>query len=133
MSERGPNILLSITLALGVSSVVICALFCDHDLTLGVAAGAGVGTLNLYFWVLVIRRLLGISDSGRTGIAVRLLLKYGLTGGLIAALLLLANINLTGFAIGISNLVLGPIIGGLMESRRLPHDSDTPESGQTPR
>lgn len=117
MQDRDTRTLLASTALVGSGAFLSVAFLGRPELLPGLAAGALVGFLNLYFWVLVARRLVAESPD-RRGLLLRLLTKYALTGLLIALFFVLVEVNLVGFAIGISNLALGPTLGGLLLTLR---------------
>ena len=75
-------------------------------------AGALIGSLNFYSWALMIQKIVDDSPN-KTGLLLRFLFKYGLVGVLVAATIFIFRVSPLGFAVGISNVVLALVIGGV--------------------
>ena len=90
------------------------------DVGIGALAGA---TIAIGAWLvtrLLAARLLAAGDRGRTLVSLALVSKMALVLLACAAVLSTGRVNVLGFIIGISAMVIGVVVGGLHDSLAAP-------------
>ncbi len=101
------------SIGLGVLLVLAAWPLMGAEHVSGVAAGALVGSLNFWLLARMLERMLEQTESGRGGLAVRFLMKYGMMALLVAGLLFGLRVSPYGFALGVSNFVVAIPLGAL--------------------
>ncbi len=112
MTNPGIRMILWISLVIGALLAFLSLLVQNGEHAGGVVAGALIGSLNFYFLALMIQKIVDDSPN-KTGLLLRFLFKYGLVGVLVAATIFIFRVSPLGFAVGISNVVLALVIGGV--------------------
>ncbi len=112
MTNPGIRMILWISLVIGALLAFLSLWVQNGEHAGGVVAGALIGSLNFYFLALMIQKIVDDSPN-KTGLLLRFLFKYGLVGVLVAATIFIFRVSSLGFAVGISNVVLALVIGGV--------------------
>ncbi len=115
MTQTRIRTILTASLLSGLALVILAWLALPMALLGGVAAGAIIGWLNLYLLVLMIRKML-LEPEAKRSLMLRFFMKYGIIALLIVVAVFVLRVHPLGFAIGISDIVLGVVIGGLWPS-----------------
>ncbi|MEM9192071.1 MAG: ATP synthase subunit I [Myxococcota bacterium] len=93
----------------------------------GAMVGAAVATLNALAMRWMIRKVLGGSSAARTTVMILLGFKMAILGAICYALIAIVKIDAIGFAIGLSALVFGILLGGRAAQDEL--SEETAEEG----
>ena len=92
------------------------------------AAGAAIALANWYVLKLLVDRLLGGSIQRQAGLAIVLIGKMGAFMGAVYLLLQGGYVQLIPFTLGVSTLMLGPLLGSFLHMFLTPPPNSKTES-----
>jgi len=110
--------------ALGLIAVGSVYALMGSDAAISTAIGVAVGLLNWFIQKFIVGRLLSGGQKSQLGAAALLFLKMGLLMGGLFVLLRSGLVQLIPFTVGISTLVVGVIVGGLVQSLTAPQTAE---------
>jgi len=113
MNDTRIRYILIISIVIGIVLSLASLFVFEGKHFTGVVSGAFIGSLNFYFLVLMVVKLLE-EKPDKIALTVRFVLKYGLVMALAAAALIFVKVSPLGFIVGISNFVVAIFVGGLM-------------------
>ena len=105
MSDRNIRNILYLSIFLGALLSIASLFFDEGKHFIGVLSGAVIGSLNFYFLVLLMQRMMG-GSSGKRGLALRFFMKYGLIAAVIGLVVFVFKVSLLGFVFGFSSVVV---------------------------
>lgn len=94
----------------------------------GALAGAAVAVGSTFFLVTLARAMVKRGESARAGLALVLMAKSAIVLVATAAILFFARVDVVGFALGVSALVLG-ILGGASHAFLTEPETKSPSTG----